>query len=214
MPKPSTGCSDNSESATGSSWIASQIREEILTGRLEAGVRVTEGEISRRFRVGRSLAREAVHQLSSQGLLTTRPNCGAVVAPEAPREIRSLIIPIRRTLELHALRLIFDELRAEDFAHWEGILERMRIACERHDHAAIAETDIAFHRYLLERAGQPDLILIWETLAGRIRSHFRRTQRRLSSHLLEIHEEHRVILNALRGRDLAHATKVLREKIS
>jgi DNA-binding GntR family transcriptional regulator len=203
---------EEAPSSPGSDRIAHQLREDILTGRLEVGSRLTEAEISKRFGVGRGLVREAVQRLSLQGLLISRPNRGAVVAPEAPREIRSLIVPIRRTVEVYALRLIFDEFQAGDFALWEAILQRMQDACERRDYHAIAEADIAFHRALLERAGQPDLVLIWETLVGRIRSHFRRTQRRYEN-AMEIYEEHRAILESFRGTDLAAATRLLKEKI-
>lgn len=192
--------------------ISRVLREEILTGRLQAGSRLTEAELSSRFGVGRGLVREAVLKLSTQGLLISRPNRGAVVAPEAPREIRNLIIPIRRTVEVYALRLVFDDLGAADFAAWGEILDRMRDACARPDYHAIAEADLAFHRRLLERAGQPDLIVIWETLVGRIRSHFRRTQK-LSADAMEIYEEHLAIVESFRGRDLAAAVRLLKEKI-
>lgn len=194
------------------SRVAHALREEILTGRLEVGSRLTEAEIASRFGVGRGLVREAVQRLSLQGLVISRPNRGAVVAPEAPREIRNLIVPIRRTLEAYALQLVFDELDESDFAAWEVILDRMRAACEQRDFQAIAEADVAFHRALLERAGQPDLIVIWETLVGRIRSHFRSTQRRYPD-AMEIYEEHLAILNAFRGNDLAAARRLLKEKI-
>ncbi len=194
------------------SRVAHALREEILTGRIEAGSRLTEAEIASRFGVGRGLVREAVQRLSLQGLLISRPNRGAVVAPEAPREIRNLIAPIRRTVEVYALQLVFDDLGEADFAVWDAILLRMRAACERRDFQAVAETDVAFHRALLERAGQPDLIVIWETLVGRIRSHFQSTQRRHPD-AMEIYDEHRAILESFRGRDLAAATRLLKEKI-
>ncbi len=194
------------------SRIAHLLRDEILTGRLEPGCRLTEAAISSRFGVGRGLVREAVQRLSLQGLLINRRNRGAVVAPEAPREIRNLIAPIRRTLEVYALRMVFDELNEADFAVWEEILGRMRDACARRDFPAIAEADLAFHRALLERAGQPDLIAIWETLVGRIRSHFLKTQRR-SVDAMEIYEEHRAILDSFRGSDLAAAARLLKVKI-
>ena len=194
------------------SRVSRTLREEILTGRLKAGSRLTEAELSARFGVGRGLVREAVQKLASQGLLISRRNRGAVVAPEAPREIRNLIVPIRRTVEVYALRLVFDELSEPDFDAWGAVLERMREACARRDFLAVAEADLAFHRLLLERAGQPDLIVIWETLVGRIRSHFRDTQK-LSLDAMDIHEEHRALLDSFRGSDLAAAVRLLKEKI-
>lgn len=179
---------------------------------MSEGQRVTEAELAERFGVGRGLVREAVQRLTQQGLLQTRPNCGAVVAPEAPKTIRRLIVPIRRTIETHALQLVFEELTESDFRRWEEIVARMRPACQKGDFHALAELDIAFHRFLLDRAGQPDLISIWETLAGRIRSHFRRAQRRCADPM-EIYEEHAGLVKVFREGTLAEAVRVLKEKI-
>jgi DNA-binding GntR family transcriptional regulator len=193
--------------------VARSVREDILSGRLKVGERITEAGLTKRFGVGRGVVREAIHRLTHQGLLLTRPNCGAVVAPEAPKAIRGLIVPIRRALEVYALRLIIDELDESDFGRWDEILERMRQACVDNDNTAVAEADIAFHRLLLERSGQPDLIVIWETLVGRIRSHFRRMQRRCAN-LMELYEEHREIVEAFRSGDERAAVRLLKEKIA
>ncbi|HWL07526.1 MAG TPA: GntR family transcriptional regulator [Planctomicrobium sp.] len=193
--------------------VAERIRSDILTGRITEGERLTEAQISKRFGVGRGPVREAVQRLAMQGLLETRPNCGAVVAPEAPKGIRAVIIPIRRTLEVFALKELFDELTVDDFRRWEQILEEMRRACEADDLHMIAEMDIAFHRHLLQRLDQPDLLAIWELLVGRIRSHFRRTQRSRCRSMMEIYEEHRAILEVFRTGPLEDAVRLLEEKI-
>ena len=192
--------------------VAERIRSDILTGRITEGERLTEAQISKRFGVGRGPVREAVQRLAMQGLLETRPNCGAVVAPEAPKGIRAVIIPIRRTLEVFALKELFDELTVDDFRRWEQILEEMRRACEADDLHMIAEMDIAFHRHLLQRLDQPDLLAIWELLVGRIRSHFRRTQRSRCRSMMEIYEEHRAILEVFRTGPLEDAVRLLEEK--
>lgn len=192
--------------------IAESLRNDILSGRMGEGLRLTESELAQRFGVGRGLVREAVQQLSMQGLLITRPNRGAAVAPEAPREIRQLIIPIRRTVEAYALQLVFDELTDADFQRWEEVLQKMKTAGEQNDFYAVAEADIAFHRVLLERAGQPDLLIIWDALVGRIRSHFRRMQRRYSN-LIEVYDEHAALLEGYRRRDLESAVRLLKANI-
>ncbi len=192
--------------------IAETLRNDILSGRMVEGLRLTESELAQRFGVGRGLVREAVQQLSMQGLLITRPNRGAAVAPEAPREIRQLIIPIRRTVEAYALQSVFDELTDADFQRWEDVLLKMKAAGEQNDFFAVAEADIAFHRVLLERAGQPDLLVIWDALVGRIRSHFRRMQRRYSN-LIEVYDEHAALLEGYRRGDLDAAVRLLKANI-
>lgn len=192
--------------------IASTLRDEILGGRLPAGQRLTEMELARRFGASRAAVRPVIQQLAMQGLLVCKTNCGAAVAPEAPKAIRDLIVPIRRAVEAYALELIFSELGPQDFERWEGILARMKSACERQDLHTIAECDLAFHRALLERAAQPDLLVIWEALVGRLRSHFRRTQRQLAR-LMDIYDEHRELLDAFRGDDEEDAVRSLKAKI-
>lgn len=192
--------------------IVEQLREEILSGQLPEGARLTEMDVSKRFNQGRNAIREAFQKLTHQGLLVTRPNRGVVVAAEPPKPIRDLIVPIRRMLEGYALELIFDELDDEDFQRWEELLARMKSACAARDYAAIAETDIAFHRSLMERAGQPDLLVIWEAMVYRIRSHFRRTQRRCPDPMV-IYDEHRAIVDCIQAGDLQAARELLSEKI-
>ncbi|WP_437185338.1 GntR family transcriptional regulator [Planctomicrobium sp. SH668] len=193
--------------------VVQQLKKEILSGRLLEGTRLTEAAITKRFQVGRGPAREAVQRLSSMGLLQTRPNCGAVVAPMARRETRAVFVTIRRTLEVHALEQIFDELTPANFAHWETVLAEMKVACENEDYYAIAEADISFHHYLLVCAKEPDLLMIWEILVGRIRSHFRRTQRRRCANVMELYEEHLQLLETFRTGSLADACRLLKDKI-
>lgn len=192
--------------------IVSKLQEEILSGELAEGSRLTEMDLSKRFNLGRGVIREAFQQLTHQGLLVTRPNRGVVVASEPPKPIRELIVPIRQMLEGYVLQLIFDDLQESDFERWEEVLERMREACAARDYAAIAETDIAFHRAIVERAGQPDLLIIWEAMVYRIRSHFRRTQRRCPDPM-EIYQEHRAILDCIRSGDMQASLALLTEKI-
>lgn len=197
---------------SGSAAVVDCVRRDILAGRLTDGQRLTEANLAERFGVGRGPVREAMRDLAAQGLVVSRPNRGAIVSPEAPRPIRELITPIRQTIESYALGLIFDDLDEDIFREWDQLLIEMRTACRNGDFHQIAELDIAFHRSLLERSGQPDLLLIWETLLGRIRSHFRRTQRRCRD-LMAIYEEHRAIIECFRNGTLQEAQRLLKEKI-
>jgi len=123
-----------------------------------------------------------------------------------------VISAIRRTLDIDALRQIFDDLTPADFQHWERVLEQMRLACLNKDLQAIAEMDIAFHHYLLVCAKEPDLLVIWEMLAGRIQSHFLQTQQQCPS-VMEIYEEHHALLEAFRTKSLTEAVRLLKKSI-
>ena len=195
-----------------STELADLLRDDILAGRLQSGARLTEAELSERFEVGRGRVREAIQQLARQGLLHVRPNRGATVAPEAPKVVEDFIISVRRSLEIFALESVFARLDDKAFQRWEAILDDMKEACTRQDHHGVAEADLAFHRTLFEEADLPDLLIIWETVVGRIRSHFLRMQWR-QPRLLDILDEHRQLLTTFRSGDRKAAAELLAAKV-
>jgi DNA-binding GntR family transcriptional regulator len=194
--------------------IVSRLRDEILAGRLTDGERLSEANLAERFGVSRGPIREAFVQLSYEGLLVAKPNCGVRVAPAAPDSVRKLVIPIRRTIETYALRLIFDDLTAEDFAALDAILDRLELTCRRRDWAATVEPDIAFHRYILERAGQPDLLAIWTTIVARVRRHFQHLHRARSKRPIDVHARHKALVERFKAGDKDAAVKALEAHIA
>jgi DNA-binding GntR family transcriptional regulator len=193
--------------------IVNRLRDDIVAGRLDEGAHLSEVRLAERFGTSRGPIREALQQLTHEGLLVAKRNCGVTVAPAAPKAVRELIVPLRRTIEVYALRLIFDELGDADFERWEDILRRLRDACRKKDCAATAELDIAFHRSILLRAGQPDLLAIWQTIVGRIRTHFRKSHMRYAD-LMDIYREHRDLVETFRAGNEAESVKQLKKNIA
>lgn len=75
------------------------IRDDMKSGALEPGQRIVEGELAERYKVSRTPVREALFQLSRDGLLTTGTERGYVVAVDTPEstafrhEVRALLDP-------------------------------------------------------------------------------------------------------------------------
>ncbi len=189
--------------------IADQMRDDILCGRYAEGDRIGEVELAQRFGVSRGPIREALVQLTHEGLLVARPNCGVKVAPSAPDAVRELIVPIRRTIETYALKVIYDSLTDADWNAWDDLLHGMERACRAKDVSGIVRCDLAFHRSLLERAGQEDSLAIWRTVVARVRSHFRQCVLDYGPKLLGIHAEHRELVDVFRRGDRAAALEAL-----
>jgi DNA-binding GntR family transcriptional regulator len=194
--------------------IVSRLRDDILSGRLAEGQHLSEAHLASSFGVSRPTIREALVQLTQEGLLVARPNCGVRVAAAAPASIREVIVPIRRTIETYALRLFFSDLTEDDFRAWETILRKMKMACQEKDRAAAVEQDIAFHRSLLERAEQPDLLAIWMTIVARIRHHFWRTHLSRQHKPIDVYADHRALVEAFRAGNREAAIKALEEHIA
>jgi DNA-binding GntR family transcriptional regulator len=193
--------------------ITDRLRDDILSGRLAEGERLNEAKLAERFGVSRGPIREVLAQLTHEGLLEAKPNCGVRVAPSDSEAVRELVVPIRRVIETFALKHFFQDIQERDFVAWEGILYHLKSACERKDQAAIIQYDLSFHRSLLLRAGVPALLTIWRTIVARIRRYFRHTTARYAENFLEIYEEHRRLVEVFRSGDREAALKALEEHI-
>jgi DNA-binding GntR family transcriptional regulator len=195
--------------------ITERLREDVLTGRLVAGERVSEAALAQRFGVSRGPIREALSLLTSEGLFVAKQNCGVTVAPPATEAVRELVLPIRRTIEVYAFRQIFDSLTPDDFRFWDDILYRMDRACRLGEVHQYPPLDVAFHRHILERAGQPDLLAIWQTIVSRLRAHFWETVREHHerNHLPRLHAHHVELLEAFRKGPKAAAVAALERHI-
>ena len=180
--------------------LVDSLRADVLSGRYREGDAIRQEEVVARYQVSRTPVREALIELENEGLLVRIPNCGMRVARQAPDSVHELLIPLRRTIETYALRLCYATLTEDDFKGWEVILQRMRTACERGDCAALSETDIAFHRFLVDRAGEPSLTKIWTTIVGQVRAYFLRNHSNYKD-LMDVYREHVAIIETFRRGD-------------
>src|SRR5262249_32548916 len=177
------------------------------------GRRLSERGLVKRFGVSRAPIREALVKVAQEGLLVSQPNRSVTVAPSAPDAIQELVMPLRRTIETYALKRFFDDIHDDDYKIWDGILQRLRQACQQRDWAACAEQDIAFHRSILERAAQPDLLAIWATIVARLRSYFHQSYRKYNADPMGLYAEHRDIVGTFRTGNKKKSVKALEANI-
>ena len=80
------------------------LRRAIIDGRLAPGARLTERELTEMMGVSRTVIREALRQLETEGLIANVPNKGPVVRALSLAEARDLYM-IRAVLEGLGARL-------------------------------------------------------------------------------------------------------------
>lgn len=192
--------------------LVDNLRADILTGRYLEGDAIRQEEVVARYQVSRTPVREALIELENEGLLVHTPNCGMRVARQPPDSVHELLIPLRRTIETYAARLSFASLDEDFFRGWEAILERMRAACEQKDCVALGEADIAFHRHLVDRAGEPSLSRIWEAILTQVRAYFLKYHLKYKDVMI-IHREHTAIMETFRRGDEQTAIEFLAARI-
>jgi DNA-binding GntR family transcriptional regulator len=136
--------------------IGDVLRGWILDGKLKPGERIVELTLARELNVSRAPLREALWQLSRQGLVHIRAHHGATVTQLSEQDIRE-IFEIRELLETHAARKIRAAGNADTKAALKRALADLEDACRQRDIRLFSAADLRFHRTLWELAGNRHL---------------------------------------------------------
>lgn len=155
--------------------ILDQLRQAILAGEFQPDCPLRESELAERYQVSRHPIRKVLQQLTLEGLLVSKPNCGVTVAAESSEHVAELLTPMRIQLELYALRRVSSEHLQEHRPAWAKLIRLMNRAAEDQDDQAILSLDAEFHQRLLTAAGMEDYIPLWLAIYGRMRGHHRQT---------------------------------------
>ena len=187
--------------------IADTLRSEVLSGAWSNDAPLREHTLAERFGVSRGPIRDALLQLSQEGVLLYQPNKGVRVNTPPSEDERQLLQSMRREMEAFCLKRCIDELTETDDKQLEGNLTDLSRACELGDLSAIADNDLALHRYLVRRAS-PELEAVWLSITSRLLMDYSRIDR-----FDEIVAEHTAIVQAVRERNLVAAQKALNANI-
>lgn len=151
--------------------IGDTLRAELLAGEHGSGTPLREEELATRFGVSRHPVRKVLQQLTLEGLLKAKPNCGVVVAEATSVHVPGLLTPMRKQLELYALRLALPRMTAAHRAEWDRVLTRMRHAADDQNHQEVLRQDAAFHQLILIAAGLDEFLPVWQGIYCRMRDY-------------------------------------------
>lgn len=188
------------------------LRQAIIDGRLAPGARLIERELIGMMGVSRTVVREALRQLESEGLIAIIPNKGPVVRELSLAEAKDLY-SIRAVLEGLAARLFVEHADAARVKSLAQALDGVAGAYERGDAQEVLETKNRFYDTLFAGAGSETLSSMLNTLHARIwrwralgLSHPRRSDKRSTQSVKNL----RALLAAIRKRDADGAEKITR----
>jgi DNA-binding GntR family transcriptional regulator len=140
--------------------VYNEIRNAILSGRLEPGERIVETSIAEQMGVSRAPLREALRQLKREGLVVAEAHRETRVVSFTMDDIRELHL-IRATLETLAFQLAAKRLDRDGFKSIENIVSKMEEAADRGDATTLAKCDYDMHEKLCQASGLPRLYRVW-----------------------------------------------------
>ncbi len=128
--------------------VAEAIRKAIVTSEFAPGERLVEAVLCEKFDVSRTVVREALRQLETEGLVTMVPNHGPEVATLSLREAESLY-EVRRSLESLAGGLFAERADDDECAELVVCLNEVKSAMAGQDTAAKLVAKDRFYDVLL-----------------------------------------------------------------
>lgn len=184
--------------------IADQLRNEILADRFPENEPLREAAVAERFGTSRGPIRDVFLQLTQEGALVYKPNAGVRVNSPVMNGERTLLMELRKQIELAALPAYLKNRSANDDRVLRGVLAGMRQACRDKDVPAIAGSDIALHQHIVRRGVSAQVEAVWTSIAVRIRMDYSRISRHL-----DIFREHERIVEAIESGDEKRAREAL-----
>lgn len=210
--------------------VAAKIADLIASEAYKVGDRIpTEPEICKQFNVSRTVVREAVALLRSEGLLISRQGVGVFVANKRPAvpfrisaDLADTAVEIMRVLELRiGVEVEGAGLAAErcSEAQWEEIDKTLALGDAALDVDEASNWDFEFHLTIARATNNPYFHQFLEFLGPRVIPRLRLRDRYASEdsrgdYLRGIQGEHRRIAHAIKRRNVLDAREAMRFHLS
>lgn len=194
--------------------VLDYLREGIIAGRLAPGSRLVERELIEMLGVSRTVIREALRQLETEGLVAGVANKGPVVRELSAAEANDLYA-IRGVLVGLAARLFIQNADIATTKQLEAALDETVRGYKSGDPAAVLEAKNRFYDILVEGAASESLSTMLTLLHARIArwralglSHPKRSPTRARESIAGL----RAMFAAIKNRDVEAADKSAREE--
>lgn len=188
------------------------ITEQVTEGTLLPGHRINETALSQELSVSRTPVREALIQLSCEGILDNVPRKGFVLKEVTEREAKELYTVIG-TLDGLAARTACDALTQKDLMRMDFYIKSMDLAINTGSYLMYLEQQDAFHQVYMDKCDNEVLADTISRLKSKFftRGYSEGQEDQNKKLLSEINEEHREILKLFQEKKKDELSRYLAE---
>lgn len=182
------------------------IKEGIINRKFLPGTQLKESDLVQKLGVSRTPIREALNQLSKEGIIEIFPRKGAFVKNCTKEEVLEILI-LREVLEGVAARLATLQMS-------DGRVKRLETLFKEYRKGSIdyAQADEQFHSEIIQASGSTRLVGLVNNLTDSLQMlDMRAVSFRYPERIKESLAEHLKIIDAFRARDAVMAENLTRE---
>ncbi|MGI6778452.1 MAG: GntR family transcriptional regulator [Acetivibrionales bacterium] len=189
------------------------IKEKMFNGEFEPGSRIREDLLAEEISMSRTPVREAINQLSAEGLVKNIPRKGIYFISFSTEEIVDLL-DVRESLEVLAVSRCIEKIKPEQLQRLRDNLDEFEFMLSQKKYKECNELDSSFHREiaaisdnskLIEYLSEiEDIMLIARTVEKK--------ESPESKNKLTL-KEHSKILDCISNADKTGAVKAVKENI-
>ena len=208
--------------------VAGNISKDIISGRLKPGDRLpTEPELAELFGVSRTVVREAVARLRSEGIVRSKQGAGVFVADArkqptlridqellADKSLFRNLFELRAMLEINTAGMAAERRDEKSLRALDAALEHLRQVPG--STAASVDADLDFHHAIALATGNTFIAAFIRFISFQIRESIIATRRKRDPDRSAsvTYREHAAILNAIRKGNAAAARRAMSRHIA
>lgn len=192
--------------------IEAFLRQAIVEGELRAGTRLVEMEIAREAGTSQAPVREALQRLEQDGLVERKSRTATFVTPIAWEEMHDIFL-VRTMVEALACRRVAQCITAAQGEQLQRLVAAMHVAGLANDIRGVVETDMTFHRLILEWSDNVTLLRIWTPLYAQLHRLLVTSHPYFFPSLDQVAETHRPVVEALIAHDPERAAQAMQDHI-
>jgi DNA-binding GntR family transcriptional regulator len=192
-----TNVSFSGSRQTATEFVRGALRRAILSGELRGGMRLVQGDLAELFEVSTTPVREALRDLSGEGLVRFDPRKGAVVGDLTGKELHEIYM-LRELLAPVALRLAVPRITDQLIAKLRELHDKM---AREPTSAEWVDDNRNFHISIYDAADSPRLSAFIRGLEDSSVMYIGSSLKDVPSLRSDAIHDHAAILDALERRD-------------
>lgn len=192
--------------------VIAALRQAILDFQLKPGQRLVERELIEQLGVSRTTVREALRELTSEGLVTVVPQRGAMVSAPSRDEIVDLY-EIRAALESMAVKRFVERASNDETARLRKTVAAFSSVTKRRGSImSVLRADGGYYDVLFQGSRSPVLKQMLESVQSRVQA-LRSTSFAESERTREVGEELSAVVDAIAQRKAGSAARLAAQHV-